>query len=199
MLQVLKTFLIVTRVCYKTGVAYAATRVVADVLAPVVVRHFARRRALMNDAKDDLKVLNSHAVMTTSLKEFPEIVTMSSRKGLEPLLTDCKERVLRNNHKRFCAKWARAAKARFEFARVCDDSPLNRAALHRWFHARWKELLSSTKTMMELHRMDIFLTEAIDMSFLPTDEVVQSETKRAIRKRARMEYYNERKFVEGWK
>lgn len=188
-----------TQPLYKAGVVYAATRVVADVLVPSLVRRWNRRRALLKDAKHDLAVLNSHAVMHTDLAEFPSTVTMLSRKGLEPAAANSKEAVLRNNHKRFCAKWARAAKARFEFARVCDDTPLNRAALHRWFIARWKELLSSSGTRLELHRMDLFLTDAIEMSFLPTAELMQVESKRAIRKRARMEFYNERKFVEGWK
>lgn len=188
-----------TNVAYKSAVAFAVTRVVSDVLVPVLVRHWARRRALLNDTKDDLRVLNSHSVFVTGLDEFPQVHPLLTRKGVEPVAINSKERVLRNNHKRFCAKWARAAKARFEFARVCEDTPLNRAALHRWLVGQWKELASSVGSKLELHRMDLFMTDTIEMCFLPTDELVQAESKRAVRRRARMEYYNERKFVQGWK
>lgn len=175
-----------------------ASVLATEVVLPVVARYLARRRAIVDDAKRDLAVLNSHAVFKTSLTEFPSTTTMTDRKGLVPTPNE-KVKLLRNNHKRFCAKWARAAKARFEFARICEDTALNRAAMHRWLVAQWKELLNSLGQPMERHTMDLFLTDAIDMCFLPTDELAQSESKKAYRRRARMEYYNERKFVEGWK
>nr|QKI28843.1 hypothetical protein 1 [Ginkgo biloba tombusvirus] len=178
------------------GCAYA---VVQEIVVPVVARHLAKRRAILTAAKEDLAAINSHVVFITSLDEVPSTISMQLRKGLEPVKTDSKEQLLRNNHRRFCAKWARAAKARFEFARICDDTALNRAALHRWLLSEWKQLRRTDGSSMPLHVMDLFMTDALDMCFLPTAELVQSESKRAVRKRARMEYYNERKFVEGWK
>lgn len=183
----------------RAGVAGLAYSVTKEVLVPVVVRYLARRRARIEDAKDDLAVLNSHAVFFTDLAEFPETIPMATRKGIVPVADNTVERVLRNNHKRFCAKWARAAKARFEFARICDDSAINRAAVHRWLYAQWKGLVNSQGNPMPPHVMDLFMTDTIDMCFLVTAELAQSESKRSVRRRARMEYYNERKFVEGWK
>jgi hypothetical protein len=81
---------------------------------------------------------------------------------------------------------------------VCEDTAINRSALHRWLLQEWKQLRSGDKGI-PLHVMDLFMTDTLDMCFLPTAELVQSESKRAVRKRARMEYYNERKFVAGWK
>lgn len=178
------------------GLAYAIS---AEIVVPVVARHLARRRAVLESAKQDLAALNSHVIFVTGLDEVPATVSMHQRKGLEPVKKDSKEQVLRNNHRRFCAKWARAAKARFEFARICDDTSLNRAALHRWLLAEWKQLKREDGSGIPLHVMDLFMTDTLDMCFLPTAELVQSESKRAVRKRARMEYYNERKFIEGWK
>jgi hypothetical protein len=177
------------------GFAYV---VCAEIVVPVVARHLARRRAVLDAAKKDLEVLNSKVVFCTGLDEVPAVVTMEERKGLSPVLGNTKEAVLRNNHLRFCAKWARAAQARFEFARVCEDTAINRSALHRWLLQEWKQLRSGDKGI-PLHVMDLFMTDTLDMCFLPTAELVQSESKRAVRKRARMEYYNERKFVAGWK
>lgn len=172
--------------------------IVAEVVVPVVARYLATRRALLEDAKDDLVVLNSHAVFKTSLTEFPSTIPMSTRKGLAPT-KDEKVKLLRNNHKRFCGKWARAAKVRFSYAQECQDTALNRASLQRWLLSQWKGLKNSAGDGMELHVMDLFMRDTVDMSFLPTDEVAQSVSKVSIRKRARMERYNERKFVEGWK
>jgi len=188
--------LALVRVTTNAAITFFAVR---DVIVPLVARQLAKRNARKNDAKDDLRVLNSHAVISTPLLEYPEAIGLEARKGLEPVAEGSKARLLRNNHKRFCAKWARAAKARFEFARICEDSAINRAALHRWLLSQWKDLKNGSGKTMPLHVLDLFMTDTIDMCFLPTDTFAQSESKRAVRKRARMEYYNERKFVEGWK
>jgi len=174
-------------------------RVVKDVVVPVVARHLAKRRARLNDCKDDLRVLNGHAAILTPLTLYPDVTTVEDRRGLDQVKADSKAKLLRNNHKMFCARWARAAKARFEYARICDDTAVNRAALHRWLLAQWKELKHSGGGCMPLNVMDLYMTDTIDMAFLPTSEVAKSVSKRSERRRARMEFYNERKFVEGWK
>jgi hypothetical protein len=120
-------------------------------------------------------------------------------KGMQPLrASDGFTKLMRRNHLLFCAKWARAAKVRFDFAQYCVDSPLNRAALQRWFLAQWKEQRYAG-IGDNIQKLDQFMVDTIDMCFLPTDQIVSHESKKAVRKRARMEHFNERKFVEGWK
>lgn len=165
--------------------------------AHAVVGWWRRRRALVESAKEDLCVLNDPAVILSSITQPPEVSSHALLEGCKPT-KDTGVLEARRNHRTFCARWARAAKARFTFARECEDSALNRAALHRWFLAQWKEQ-NWENFSTEIHKFDAFMTDAIDMALLPTQEFVSSESKRRVRKRARMEYYNERKFVEGWK
>lgn len=179
-------------------------------LVQVVSRHLAYRRAAVNDVKANYSMLNSHTIFHSSLELLPDVVTSGDRLGIAPLHKQDgmfvsatpgaeKKQVLRNNHKAFCAKWARACKARFEYARVCEDTKLNRASLHRWLLSQWKELTNSIGKSPPLHTWDLFMSLTIDMAFMETDEHMVSESNRAAKKRARMEFYNERKFVSGWK
>jgi hypothetical protein len=87
-------------------------------------------------------------------------------------------------------RWARAAKGRYEFARECTETPINKAALHRWFYAQWKEL------GMDALEISYYMDEAIEMAFEPTVEKMEVESRRKVRARARMEYYNERKALD---
>lgn len=157
-----------------------------------------RRRAVIRAAKEELHALNSQANFHIPLDTPPVCNSFALRGGFLPTKTNSSLEYKRGSHTGFCARWARAAKARFEFARVCEDSPINRAALHRWYLDQWKKQ-DWFCFKKHAHRLDLFMTDAIDMAFLPTAEMVASESKKAIRKRARMEYYNERKFVSGWK
>jgi hypothetical protein len=158
-----------------------------------------RRRALILDAKDDLKVLNSPSTLKTPLNAFTEVHSHSIRRGVAPEVSEMTA-IRRRQHKTFCAKWARAAKVRFLFVQMCQDTPLNRGAVHRWLLGQWRETYR-TQIGSDLHKMDVFLRDTIEMAFLPTDECVAQDKKssREVKKQARMEFYNERKFVEGWK
>jgi hypothetical protein len=98
--------------------------------------------------------------------------------------------LLRVQHRSFVAKWARAAKGRFHFATMCEDNAVNRAALHRWFLAQWRE------NGMNLVQVDQYMLEAIEMALEPTDTYHQVMTKRQMKRFARMEYYNERRALQ---
>jgi len=83
---------------------------------------------------------------------------------------------------------------------MCQDTPINRGALHRWLLGQWKETYGQ-QIGKNIHKLDVFLRDTIEMSFLPTDECVAQDKKsnKEVKKQARMEFYNERKFVKGWK
>lgn len=216
-------------------VLYLLCLLAAPYVGDAIAQWQRRRRALVRDAKDDLRALNDPGIFHTPMSVTPPVTTLSQRYGVFPVCAESKpinvplhrrsiramweefkktlsarwspmvtakgvDMILyqRRSHKAFCAKWARAAKARFEFARVCDDSALNRAALHRWFLQEWKQLRNARGEPMPLPVLDLVMTGAIDMAFLPAEEFMNSESKKVVKKRARMEFYNERKFVEGW-
>ncbi len=165
------------------------------------LRWYRRRRALVEACKEDLRALNSKVVAVTSLSIQPPTTTHHERRGVEPTGEEL-VKLNRRNHIVFVARWARAAKARFAFARDCEDTKLNRDALHRWLLAQWtskQDEIGWAIPRNKLHLIDMFMDEVIEMAFEPTSERLTTVSKRSARKQARMEYYNERKFVEGWK
>jgi len=178
--------------------AFAAQVARAFIIQPLLAWR-RRRRALILDAKDDLLVLNSPATLKVPLVGFTEVVSHQIREGFHPDVGEL-TRVRRRNHKTFCAKWARAAKVRFLYVQMCQDTPINRGALHRWLLGQWKETYGQ-QIGKNIHKLDVFLRDTIEMSFLPTDECVAQDKKsnKEVKKQARMEFYNERKFVKGWK
>lgn len=172
---------------------------VADLIYNAGRAWWLRRRALVDDCLEDLAVLNSKEVLSTPLHDSLPIPTTTRQRGgvwVHDVKSHPLRPALRHHHKLFCARWARAAKVRFHFAQICQDTAVNRAALHRWFVAQWKE---TYKLESDFHRLDCFLADSLDMAFLPTDELVKSESKRAFRRQARAERHQERLFVESWK
>jgi hypothetical protein len=179
-------------------IAFAAV-VIRGTIVPRVLAWWRRRNALVRDAKEDLIALNSHCTFVQTMSALPHLTSHALRKGVAPVPYYSWEGEMRRNHKTFCAKWARAAKGRFDYAADCIETPLNRAALQRWLRAKWLETYPLQFGDRE-HRIDEYMTDTIDMCFLPTHVFMTSQAKkRKAKKAARMEYYNERKFVEGWK
>lgn len=172
--------------------------IVRGTVLPRVLGWWRRRRALIRDAKEDLEALNSPTTFALTLDTLPQLTSHAIRRGVAPVAPDSIQALHRRNHKSFCAKWARTAKVRFNFAQDCVDTPLNRAALQRWLRTKWLEEYAEQLRNRE-HRLDVVLSDTLDMCFLPTHEFMTGLSKRAVRRRARMEYYNERKYVEGWK
>jgi len=155
----------------------------------IVSAHLSWRRRHLNDAKTDLHALNSHALL---LVPFPTRFSPTSipARGILGSRKTAKQECLIKNHKTFCAQWARAAKARFNFARQCERSAINVAALHRWFTAEFKKL------GMTLLQISYVIDDVVDIALEPTYERMVSESKKQFRHRARMEFYNERKSIE---
>lgn len=142
------------------------------------------------DALADLNALNSSAIFNDPIPAtiFPP-QTNADMHGIEhPLLVSEEVRELRTEFKRFVATWARIAKGRFSFARECEDTPVNRAALHRFFAGKWRE------AEMDHLQFDRFMDACIDMALEPTAERMIHLGKRAQRRLARAEYYGERCF-----
>jgi len=166
------------------SIVYSVVKVVHGVLA--------ERRRHLETAVDQLCILNSHDLVHSDLKERPITTSLQERQ-----VTRRKEKVgavpgaKQRQHLVFVAKWARASKARFEFARECASTAINKAALHRWLCAQWKEL------GMDLLEISYYMDDAIELAFEPTLEKMLTESRKAVRARARMEYYNERKALEG--
>lgn len=152
---------------------------------------YLRRRAVIEACKEDLVALNSPSLVRLPMDDVPSCSSALERRGLQPEQHVSEDVVTkRHNHRMFVAKWARAAKGRFLFAQMCEDTTLNRAALQRWFLAQWKEV------GLTLVQIDLFMLECIDLAFEPTLEFQTRMTKRQMKRYARMEYYNERKFLQ---
>lgn len=154
-----------------------------------VSRFLKYRRCVRDKCKEELQALNSPSVIHgPGLDVRPPIATFDERAGNKPSeFATTVAAFKRRQHHYFCAKWARAAKARFHFAQMCEDTALSRAALHRYFLAEWKQL------KIPLHHMDLFMLDCIELSLEPTSEYHSTMSKRKQRKQARMEYYNERR------
>jgi hypothetical protein len=142
----------------------------------------------------DLEALNSPLVFADgACTEMPNIISRSERCGdLHTELVSHPVQNARVDHRLFCAVWARTAKGRFDFARECHDTPLNRAALHRYFLSEWRKIEGEGKGLKP-NQIDLFMGEAIDLALEPTSEQMSLMKRRKLRRWARMEYYNESK------
>lgn len=154
----------------------------------LVVRHMRWRRRYADDVKDDLRTLNSGNLLRVPQTRLN--VTSVQDRGTVGYEKTAKQSLNVRNHKVFCAQWARCAKARFEFARLCESTAVNVAALHRWITAELR------KEGMSLLEISYVIDDIIDISFEPTYERMKVISKRKEKQRARMEYYNERKSLE---
>lgn len=162
--------------------------VVAGNVGRYVLRVLRERRRDHQEQVLQLHALNSHSILSTPLDQRPSSTTPGQRDVLHcEAHKSPKAALLSRNHRAFVAKWARAAKGRFSFASQCDDSALNQAALHRWFRSQW------TKIGMSDVEVSLYIDDAIALAFEPTVEKFLVESRKKVRARARMEYYNERK------
>ncbi len=161
----------------------------------LVSRWFWRRWSLRSSCIHDLQALNSPLIIHgPGLHHIPEPVSLQECVGVEHTRTvSGLVQHKRRQHSLFVATWARAAKARFHFAMECVDTAVNRAALHRWFLSQWKELEVDGRKM-PLHHIDLYMGDAIELALQPTFEHHICVSKRAHRRWARMEVYNEAKF-----
>jgi len=176
------------------GLLRIVGRSLGPCIAAVVVKNVVEaklrwRRRHQEDAIDDLRVLNSHALLQVPFPHKLEVTTDAERGGLGGRKTP-KQTLLIRNHKTFVAQWARAAKGRFNFARKCELSPVNEAALHRWFTKEFKDL------GLSLLEISYVIDDVIALSFEPTYSRFVSESKKVVRHRSRMEYYNEKKALQ---
>ncbi len=154
----------------------------------MVLSHLSWRRSVKDACIADLEALNSPDIFRTPLDTKPNISSIEERRGnAPPARLNEMQLFKRRTHSRFCAKWARAVKGRFLFANQCDDSPINRAAVHRWLLSEWKQL------GIPYHHIDLFMADTLELCFEPTNEYWSVMSKRKQRKFARMEYYNEKK------
>ena len=175
------------------GVVVAAGAPLASAAFGAFRRWFAQRTAVKDAVKQDLKMLNSPSVLHGPGRTMhppnvcsEEVIGLTSSK-----LVGDKVRLERNNQRLFINTWARLAKARFNFARECTDTAINRAALHRWFRSEWLKL-----DFDEL-KFDYYMDECIEMAFEATNERLQVVAKRQARRQARAEYYMERLYNQG--
>jgi hypothetical protein len=175
------------------GVAVAAGAPIVSATVGMFRRWFHQRTAVKDAVKQDLKMLNSPSVLHGPGRTMhPPSVCAEEVKGVvSSKLVDEKTNLERNNQRLFICTWARLAKGRFSFARECADTPVNRAALHRWFRSEWKKL-----EFDEL-KMDYYMDECIEMALEGTLERVQVMAKRKMRRQARTEYYLERLYNMG--
>lgn len=177
--------------------AFAVVGVV-NVTIPIVkhIRHVLMwRRAVTQAIVDDVSMMSSPQVLEASSEVArPFISTIKERRGFTPAQLVSQE-VLdkREAHRVFCATWARIAKGKFNFARQCEDTPLNRAALHRFFLGKW----TGPEPLLAPHHVDIFMTDVIDLTFEWTPEFAASMTKRQHRRKARSLMYAEKKIRSG--
>lgn len=170
-----------------TTTQVGGTALVAYVVVDSVARLIRHRNRWRNACIEDLQALNSDELLSMDPTLPPNATNLSERGNFvhsHDLPEDQQQARLAHNH--FCALWARQAKARFHFASVCDDTALNRAALHRWLLAEWKKL------NVPLLHISMYMDQTVDMAFEETTERHASMSKRKYRRWARMEYFNER-------
>jgi len=172
-------------------VAAAVIALVAEFLVlagRIVLSYLSWRRSVRDACIADLEALNSPDIFRTPLDTKPNISSIEERRGNAPS-SGLNETQLfkRRTHNRFCAKWARAVKGRFLFANQCEDTTINRAAVHRWLLSEWKQL------GIPYHHIDLFMADTLELCFEPTNEHLSVMSKKKQRKFARMEYYNEKK------
>lgn len=176
-----------------SGLANAALGYVfALQTARMVLSHLRWRKAVRTYVKSELEALNSPTIFRLPLEVKCEFSSFAERGGMShPLTIKPKQRYLRSVHMQFCAKWARAAKARFLYVGNCQDTAVNRAAVHRFFLQEWKAI------GIPLHKMDVYMLDAIEMAFEPTHEFYALVSRRKQKKWGRMEFYNEKKALSA--
>jgi hypothetical protein len=173
---------------------FAFAVVFARQAAKTVLSHLRWRRDVRDQCKSELRALNSHAIFRIPLDAVPQFSSFEERRG-NSQVQKCSsmQRYLRDTHTQFIAKWARAVKGRFLFADMCQDTAVNRQAVHRFLLHEWKAI------GLPLHRISVYMLDAIELSFEPTHEFYSLVSKRKQKKFARMEMYNEKKALSAIK
>lgn len=201
-------FKVVSLVAAEAYAGFPVARGTLHVAQAVIHRLFGWRRGAIEAEKDDLIALNSSVPLLLPDTYIPSLNTVEERGGIEPIAVLGNRLALHANTKakrniskqyvedvalnrvsvsNFRAKWARTAKGRFRFANECVDTELNKDAVYRFIVAELR------KINMPFSHISLHASEIVELAFTPDTEFVVRHSRRQVKQRARMEYYNERK------